>query len=205
MKIKYLLLFAFLFSFLSLAQESEKALKVSKYLNTLKKYQKEKAHKSIKKLEDKDFKIIVKEVYEAEEIDPHGKNKIFEEDHNRWISEIKTDKNKLYKNVKYGVVEGTILNEIKKRYSNLIYILVRVPIFVKAHVISIKEDFDKDGFRKYVLKLKPEYIIKGKVDFINQPEFEVYYRNYEGVTPDKDFKVDKSYLLPIWEDRKSVV
>jgi len=49
------------------------------------------------------------------------------------------------------------------------------------------------------MELKSEHKIKGKLPFLNQSSFKVYFRNYEGVVPEKDYKIGKSYLIPLWD------
>lgn len=199
MKIKHLFSFILIFSITCLAQQNEKELKLNNYLNTLKKYQTNKAYTEFGRKNDKDFKLIVKATYEAIEIAPDELHDIFALDHVRWEEEVKSDRNKMYANIKYGVVQRVILDEIKNRYSEVFYLLTRIPIFIKAKVISIKEGSDDAGFAKIVIKLKPEKIIKGKESFIFEQEFDVYYRNYELVPSSKEFKVGNSYLILLWD------
>jgi hypothetical protein len=199
MKIKNLAIIIFIASVLGISQQNEKTIKIDKYLNILQEFQINKEYEMLGNLQEHEFKLIIKEMYEAIEIAPVELNAIFADDHNRWIEEIKFNRNNLYYKVKYGIVQNALLDEVKKRYSEIIYILIRVPVLIKAQVVSIKEDYDKDGFGKFVLRLKPEQIIKGEVSFINEQEFDVYYRNYEMIPASKEFKVGKSYLVPLWD------
>ena len=139
------------------AQQNEKELKTNNYLNTLKKYQKDDAYSELNKMEDKDFKIIVKETYEAIEIASDELNDIFAQDHVRWEEEVKSDRNKMYNNMKYGVIQRIIFDEIKARYSDVIYILTRIPILIKAKVLAINHSSDDAGFAKIILKSRPRY------------------------------------------------
>jgi hypothetical protein len=207
MKFKYLICstivwafnFVLIFSVLCFAQENEKAIKVEKYVNTLKAYQSGMKYRDFDKMDDHNFKLILKEMYEAKEIAPEELNKIFARDHERWVKEDTANKNDLLKSVKYGILEQQILDQAKKRYPILIYILLRIPVFIRAKILSSELVYDKNGFPKYVLKLKPEQIIKGKVPIITKDEFEVYYRNYEGVPQSRDYKIGKSYLFLLWD------
>lgn len=153
---------------------------INNYLNTLKKYQKEGAYAELDKMEDKDFNVIMKEAYEAIEIAPTEITKIMLTD------------------MAYNNAQSDFLRILKKRYSRFLYALIRVPIFVKAKIITRREVM-KGGFRQINLRLEPEYIIKGKESFLFQSEFEVYYREYEHVSESKDFKIGKSYLFPLWD------
>ena len=166
---------------------------------TVDQYQNNKAYKEFKNMDDEEFKVIVKEAYEAKEIAPFELNDIFEQDAYRMDEEIKLDrKNKNYTR-KYGTVEAVLMEQIKKRYSEVDYVLTRLQVFIKAKILSIREEDEGDGFLRILVRLKPEQIIKGKAPVINEPEFEVYFRRYEMVLPEKDFKVGKSYLFPLFD------
>jgi hypothetical protein len=198
--IVHLCLFIFLFiSITCPAQQSEKEIKINKYISTLKKYQKNKPYRNFNKLTDLEFKIILKEIYEAIEISPNEVNDIFVEDNNRWKHEIKMDKKNDKIKSKYGLVYYFTLEEVKKRYSEVVYLLIRIPVFIKGTIISIREDYNDDGFGRYVIKMKPEQVIKGTLPVIHEQEFDIYYRNYDRVFPQKDFKVGNSYLFPLWD------
>ncbi len=76
--------------------------------------------------------------------------------------------------------------------------MTRIPVLLKAKVVSINEE-SVAGFSKMVIKLQPEEIIKGKLTFLKGNELTVYYRYYEAVPSSNDFKVGESYFLPIWD------
>jgi|GEM_PF-6940880 len=100
MKVKLLFVLFYVISILCSAQQSEKTSKIEKYINTLKKYQNSGEYTNLKYLDDKHFKAIVKEYYEATETAPTELKQIFENDHQRWMEDVKRDRNNLKKNVK---------------------------------------------------------------------------------------------------------
>lgn len=194
--------FAFVLFFLSLnilsfAQQNEKELKVNKILNILKKYQSDKKYNDLKSLDDPSFREIEKALYEAEEVGHDLYRDSLARDHYRWMGEVEKDKKNIFKKVKYGAVDVAILDEINNRYGYFEETLVRIHAFIKAKIISISPGYDNFGYR-VVLKVQPEETLKCRVPYMLQPEFDVYYRHWENVNPEDDFKEGKTYMLPIW-------
>jgi hypothetical protein len=176
MKIKYLFCFILAFSFLCIAQENEKAIILNKYLDTLKNYQVN-GYSKFMSMNDKEFNHIMKEVYEAIEIAS---------------PEIMRNND-----INMHGAKNYFLRAVQDRYSYIIKNLIRIPVFVKAKILSSRIVY-KSGFGQINLTLKPEYVVKGKEPFLKQPEFEVFYREYEYVPKEKDYKIGKSYLFPLW-------
>lgn len=177
MKIKYSICFILVFSFLCIAQKNEKTKILNKYLDTLKNYQVD-GYSKFMALGEKEFENIIKDAYKAIEIASPDLKKRFD--------------------INYYNAYGGFLRAVKSRYSYFLTTLIRIPIFVKAKILS-KNGVTKGSFFQYNLKLKPEYVLKGKEQFLTQPEFEVYYREYENVPQEKDYKVGESYLFPLWD------
>ncbi len=106
----------------------------------------------------------------------------------------------------YNGVENTpalkpnfnIIKFIEVKHSSFLASIVTIPVLVKAKVISSRI-VTIDGWGQINLLLEPEYIIKGKPDFLKDKNFEVYYRNYELVPDSMDYKTGKSYLFPLWD------
>lgn len=183
---------------LTFGQQKEKEEKVNKYLNEIKKYQTDNKFNEINSVDEKSFKEIERSLYEAKEIGEDVLEDSLTKDHYRWMEDIKKDKNNLTKKVKYGIVEGQIIDEIIKRHTYFNGVLIRVPVFMKAKILSYTPGYDKFGFR-VIMKVQPEEILKCKVPYLLLNEFEVYFRDWgEGVSIERDFKVGKSYMIPIW-------
>jgi len=191
------ILFLIFLNFLSFGQQNEKELKVNKILNLFKKYQIDRKFEKISSLDDTSLREIEKALYEAEEVGHDLFNDSLVSDHYRWEGEVKKDKNKRYEKVQYGSVYVLMLKEIEKRYGYFDETLVRVHAFIKAKIISISSKSDNHGGR-IILKVQPEETLKCRVPYMLQPEFEVWYLNWEGVAPEDDFKEGKTYMIPIW-------
>ena len=183
MKINFSIYFIFIFSFLCCAQKTEKTIKLERYLDVLQNYQ-EDVYSKFMALDDKEFHHIMKLAYEESEISSSELLKITKED------------------VLYRNAHGSFLRTVADRYSYIIKNLIRLPVFVKAKILSSKE-VNKSGFRQINFILKPEQILKGKESFLNLSEFEVYYREYEYVSASKDYKIGKTYLFPLWDRGES--
>ena len=177
MKIKYSICLILVFSFLCFGQQNEKAKILNKYLDSLKNYQVD-GYSKFMTMGENEFKHIIIDAYKAIEIASPEMKKIFD--------------------INYYTAYSCFLRAVKSRYSYFLTTLIRVPIFVKAKILS-KNEVKKGSFFQINLKLKPEYRLKGKEQFLSQPEFEVYYREYENVPKDKDYKVGESYLFPLWD------
>jgi|GEM_PF-1148582 hypothetical protein len=221
------LVLLFLFACVGLAQDSIKTEKLNNYKNILGKYRQnfDEKSKEVIRIEkevsigknkkpivknrtfianDTLFKIIVKAIYEACEIDPVELRRTINQDPEKNKKEIKEDVAKNQQIEKpYGLIEGAFEGELKKHFSNTIYLLTRIPVYVKAKVLSIRqiEEYNTLGGHsirsdKYIIRLQAEKVIKGKIPLIEQPEFEVYYRYWEPVS--KDYIVGNSYLFLIW-------
>ena len=149
------------------------------YLKTLQQYQ-GKSLSYYLEMDSTRFKEVVKTAYEAIEIAS-----------SELLNITKADTG-------YRNAQGDFLRAVKKRYSDIYKILIQIPVFVKAKIVSVKE-LNKGGFRQINLGLEPEYILKGKEPFLSQPEFEVFYREYEYVPDSLDYKVGKSYFFPLWD------
>jgi len=179
MKIIYSIYFIFIFSFLCCAQKTEKVLTVEAYLDALQDYQ-EDGYSKYMALDEKEFNHLIKEAYEAIEI---GSSDILK------ITKVDVPKRN---------AQGDLLRAIGFKYPNIIKYLISIPVYIKARIVS-SEEVNKGGFRQINLILKPEQIIKGKEPFLNQSEFEVFYREYEYVPDSLDYKIGKSYLFPLWD------
>lgn len=166
-------------SIMCFAQEEERTIKSEKYIDALQNCQGE-SYSKFMAIDDKEFNHIVRLAYEAIEI---ASTEI--------LRKTKDD-------IPLRNAQGDFFRVIKERYSYILKNLIRIPVFVKAKILS-SEEVNKGGFRQINLKLKQEYIIKGKETFLLQPEFEVYYREYEYVTESNDYKIGKSYLFPLWD------
>lgn len=179
MKRKYFLLIIMVIPYLCFAQENEKSIKLEKYLGNFQNYN-DSSYYEFLKLGDNEFNHIVKEAYEAIEIASPELLNITRS------------------NISYRNAQGKFLQVVAQRYSHILETLIRIPIFVKAKILSSQE-VGKGGFSQINLKLEPELIIKGKELFLNQPDFEVFYRRYEMVPEEVDYKIGKSYLFPLWD------
>lgn len=189
------------------AQEGDKTTKLNNYLNMLEKYKKynfEEFNNLINKLDNKALWSEAKIIYEAIEVTPMDVERIIKEDIKRVDNIYK--KNKLLKVLIKNIVsnqniQGIILNKIEEKYGREVFSVINNPIILKAKVLSlyiIRDDLMPGmGNRfnnKKVLTLSTEEVIKGKVDFVNQPKIEVYYRDWQEVYKE-DFKVGGSYLF----------
>lgn len=166
-------------------------------INIFKKYQSDEKIEKIQYLDEPSFREVEKALYEAREYGQDLYKDSLNKDNARWESEVKKDRNNVYKKMRYPTVEIVILEEIKKRYGKFEENLAIIDAFMKAKIISISPGYDDFGYR-VILKVQPEETLKCRVPFMLQPEFEVYYRYYGYVDPADDFKEGKSYMLPIW-------
>lgn len=189
------------------AQQSEKFNKINEHLNTLKKYETNDGFKELENMDHNNFKKFIKEVYEVREIAPKELYQTLQ----AVIENQKKDNTSSSVAFNAYRVHELSLDMIRGKYSRLTYLLTRIPIFVKATVLSKREIVlpqkyegrknRKNIVRNYyitVLKLRSEEIIKGKVDFLNNSEYEVWYINWENVPSQKDFQIGKTYFIPIW-------
>jgi predicted DNA binding CopG/RHH family protein len=165
--------------FLCLAQENDKNIKLADYLKSIENQHLEN-YSTVASLSTTDFNHLLKEAYEAIEIASSDLLKITQAD------------------VNYRNANSNLLRQVEARYSSILGTLIRIPIFVKAKILSSQE-VSKGGFSQINLRLEPELIIKGKEIFLNQPDFEVFYRRYEMVLEEVDYKIGKSYLFPLWD------
>jgi hypothetical protein len=146
--------------FLCLAQESDKNVKLTNYLKSIENQELD-SYEKVAALNTKEFNHLLKEAYEAIEIASSDLLKISQSDAN-------------YKEVSRNLLRGVL-----ERYSYSLETFIRIPIFVKAKILSSQE-FSKGGFGQINLRLEPELIIKGKELFLNH-------------------KIGKSYLFPLWD------
>lgn len=179
MKYKCLFYSLILFSCFCLAQENEKTRTFNNFLDTLRNYQTD-TYNRFERMDGKNFNAIIAETYKSILLSPSEIANLFHSD------------------IKYATVFNDLMYLIKKRYSYYIQTIIRIPIFIKAKIISSTEE-NKSGFRQINLTLKPKYIIKGVEPFLSKPEFTVFYREYEYVPKDKDYKIGESYLFPLWD------
>lgn len=191
--------------------------KVFNYLNLLKSYQNEFDEKVMRSFQlkpgtkdtnEKALKEMTKMMFEAIEENPVVFEKKCREDYLKLSEELKDDLrfyNKNRKTEPMGMIHGTFLRIIQHRFPTYVYNLVRIPIFLKAKVISITKYSDtleitektKMPSARMILELEPEIVVKGKDTSLNGNEFKVYFRYWEPIDPNKDFVVGKSYLIPI--------
>jgi hypothetical protein len=171
------LLALIIFPLIIFAQHSEKEKKIQSYLNFLQLH-KTSSYEAFENMSEKEFTQLVKLAYSAIEIGTPELNDIAD--------------------IEYYTTFNNFLQVVRTRYSNMLVTLIRIPIFVKAEVKGI-EEVNKGGFRQINLKLKPEFVVKGKEGFLNQTEFEVFHRYYNYVPDSIDYKTGKSYLFPLWD------
>ncbi|MDP2303822.1 MAG: hypothetical protein Q8N03_15505 [Ignavibacteria bacterium] len=166
-----------IFPLIIFAQNSEKEKKIQLYLNELQLH-KINSYQSFENMNENEFSHLLKLAYEAIEIaSPELKERA---------------------DIKYYTIFNNFRTIIRKKYSPLLEALIRIPVLVKAKVIDM-EEVNKGGFRQINLKLRPEHIIKGKEQFLNQPEFTVFYRYYNYVPDSIDYKIGNIYLFPLWD------
>ena len=134
---KSLILFFFVLQFLCSAQEEDKKIKLEKYIEFIDDYELYN-HAVLESLSTEEFNQLIKIAYEAIEVSSIELTKITQS------------------NVNYRNANSSILRQVEAKYSYIIETLVRIPIFVKAKILS-SEEVHKNKFCQFNLKLKPEY------------------------------------------------
>lgn len=160
----------------------------------------------LSKINEGSLKKTVKTIYEANENAPIEVKKILKEDHIRWLKDTVVNEEKRSKAEQYQVIMGQFENLIKSRYQRYVYWNLRIPVFVKAKILNIKSEnklAEMSGhtnitYTRYIVTAKIEEVLQGQTFIGNKKEFELYYVYWEPAEPENDFRVGKTYLLPLW-------
>ena len=145
----------------SFAQDSVKTEKQNKLITVFKNYQQAKKTKkeAVSKIGNSSLKEVVKTLYEANEIEPIAFNKILYDDHQRWLKDTDINvNNKRPKLEQYQILYGEFLNQIRNNFPRYVYWLTRIPVFVKAKIVSITYENKVSKFGE-----KERYLIKNSL------------------------------------------